>query len=216
MGSVSSPTISTVLLKLAIDFYENREYDPPVTYTGKGTVLTQLAHTVNNTHFTLTYRCQKCTTWDQGGQKGNQSMKGESYLFGWAQAKKPPSQPKSSTSYLEFHDLGFGIFPIEPKVVANANYDTMAAMAPKGGPSGGGIAPVPASTPAKAATSANSPSASASAKGTTPAKSPSAPSPAKGTTSAKGSTSAKGTGPGKSTGKSPKSPQRGGPERRLR
>jgi hypothetical protein len=54
------------------------------------------------------------------------------FLFGWAQGSSAPSQPKVASSFIDFHDLGFGVLPIDPKIAANANYDTMAAKAPKG------------------------------------------------------------------------------------
>jgi len=107
-------------------------YTAPVKYTGQGTTLTQLAHKVNTTHYSLTYKCQKCFTWDQNGVKGNQSLQGEVVLFGWAQASAAPSQPKSATSPIRFHDLGFGILPFEPKLGANADYDKYASTPPKG------------------------------------------------------------------------------------
>jgi len=189
-----------------------KAYDPPVPYTGTGTTLTQLSRSVNATHYSLTYRCQKCTNWDQGGNKGNQSMKGDVFLFGWAQGGAAPSTPKTATSAISFHDLGFGVLPIEPKIAANVDYDTMAAMAPKGTANSGAAAAVPVPAPAKG-------TASAPAKGTTsaPAKG-TAPAPAKGTAS----TPPKGNAPGKTPGKGPAVPQQkgkpklGGPEMRFR
>jgi hypothetical protein len=58
-------------------------------------------------------------------------MKGEDFFFGWAQGRKAPAEPKVPTSRIDFHDLGFGVLPIQRKVVASASYDSMAAAVPK-------------------------------------------------------------------------------------
>ena len=46
-------------------------YVPPEDYTGVAT-LTQIAHTISDTHFELVFKCEGCWAWNQGGADGNQ------------------------------------------------------------------------------------------------------------------------------------------------
>ncbi|KAE9979178.1 hypothetical protein Vi05172_g5686 [Venturia inaequalis] len=98
-------------------------YTQPDIYSG-ALSFSQLAHTVNKTHFTVTYRCQGCFAWNYKGKKGSVDMKGESILFGWGQGTRDPSMPSNPNSPIDFHDNGFGVIAAVPSLGANPKYDS--------------------------------------------------------------------------------------------
>ncbi|TID22841.1 Glucose-methanol-choline oxidoreductase [Venturia nashicola] len=98
-------------------------YTQPDIYSG-ALSFSQLAHTINKTHFTVTYRCQGCFSWNYKGKTGSVNMKAESILFGWGQGSRDPSMPSNNNSPVDFHDNGFGIIATVPSLGANPKYDS--------------------------------------------------------------------------------------------
>jgi cellobiose dehydrogenase (acceptor) len=101
----------------------NRGYVAPDDYTGNAT-LTQISHSVNDTHFELIYRCQWCWVWNQAGAEGSQ-IPDEVQVIGWAQHNALP--PGGSTGWA-FHNNGQSQFGIEVAGARNAKYDTWAKL----------------------------------------------------------------------------------------
>jgi len=113
-------------------FYFAGGYVQPDAYTGNAT-LTQISHSVNDTHFELIYRCQDCWVWNQGGAEGNQlPQDGGVQVIGWAQHLDVPANP------IKFHNNGQSQFGIEVAAARNAKYAQWAS---------GGTGPTPTSTP---------------------------------------------------------------------
>ena len=87
-------------------------YVAPDLYTGNAT-LTQVAHTINDTHFTLTYRCEWCFVWDQDGTPGSQLPNGQVLVLGWAQAETSPSPVNSPDgTVIQHENQGLYGFPV--------------------------------------------------------------------------------------------------------
>ena len=96
-------------------------YVAPDIYTGNAT-LTQLAHSVNSTHFSFVYRCENCFAWDQGGSiSSNPPTPGAYQVFGWVQSFESPATPASSDSVIQQHDNGIGEFgvPVDSAVASS-------------------------------------------------------------------------------------------------
>ncbi|KAF2422371.1 CBD9-like protein [Tothia fuscella] len=145
------------------------KYNPPVKYTGPPPKLTKLATVVNASHYSLTYRCQSCLTWTQGGQAGNLSLSTEAALFSYAQGATAPAKSDNPDASIGMHNSGFGVLPAVVKDAETDDYEKLAST-----PAKGGVAP--AKAPANAAPPAGSaPKASSSAS-----PKASAPAPAKG------------------------------------
>ncbi|KAI1336375.1 fungal cellulose binding domain-containing protein [Xylariaceae sp. FL0016] len=85
-------------------------YVEPEVYTGDAT-LTQISSSVNETHYTLIFRCQGCLSWDQDGASGSASTSGGSLVLGWANAFPSPENPSCPAEIsIEQHDNGQSIF----------------------------------------------------------------------------------------------------------
>ncbi|KAF2841371.1 carbohydrate-binding module family 1 protein [Patellaria atrata CBS 101060] len=103
-------------------------YTEPEIYTGNAT-LTQIAHSINETHFTLTYRCQWCWYWNQEGAEGQNPPNSDFQLLGWAQADRSPNPPTSNEGSVIQHNNGFGLFGANPENARNSAYSSWAASA---------------------------------------------------------------------------------------
>ncbi|KAF2734650.1 hypothetical protein EJ04DRAFT_512353 [Polyplosphaeria fusca] len=113
-------------------------YVAPEDYTGNATI-TQYAHSINDTHFELVYRCQWCWVWNHKGAEGAQLPTSEVQVIGWAQNKEVPSNP------WKFHNNGQSQFGIQVDTARNSAYNTWIAQhggngtvptpTPSGGPS---------------------------------------------------------------------------------
>lgn len=93
-------------------------YVEPTVYTQAGPVLTQLHSSINATHWSLTYRCQGCTTW---GEEGGFDPAGEFALGGWSKAIGAISNPASSNAVIPEHS-SFGLFGINLPAAQFAGY----------------------------------------------------------------------------------------------
>ncbi|KAJ4377276.1 hypothetical protein N0V83_000100 [Neocucurbitaria cava] len=120
-------------------------YVAPDDYTGNAT-LSQISHSINDTHFELVYRCQWCWVWNQKGAEGSQLPTSDVQVIGWAQHNKIFSGTWS------FHTKGQSQFGASVADARNAKYDDWVKLAP-GTPSGsptatpsGGVTPTPTPT----------------------------------------------------------------------
>lgn len=106
-------------------------YTQPAPYTGDVT-LTQVSSTVNDTHFTLIFRCQGCLSWDQGGTTGSVSTSAGYFVLGWAQALAQPTNPECPANVVMVQHETQGIFgAVFDSSVANPSYSAWAASATK-------------------------------------------------------------------------------------
>ncbi|KAH9859347.1 hypothetical protein IAQ61_011128, partial [Plenodomus lingam] len=97
-------------------------YVTPQDYTGDA-IISQISHAVNDTHFELIYRCQKCWTWNQNGATGSQ-IPSEVQVIGWAQ---------HSTIYSGtwvFHNKGQSQFGITVADARNQKYFDWVTLVP--------------------------------------------------------------------------------------
>ncbi|KAK5133906.1 hypothetical protein LTR08_007135 [Meristemomyces frigidus] len=105
-------------------------YVAPDIYTGNAS-LSQISHTINSTHYELTYRCGNCWTWDQDGATGSQVPKttaAAAQLIGWAQATNAPTSPSESDSVIKQH-ANDGIFGALVASARNPAYTSWASLA---------------------------------------------------------------------------------------
>ncbi|KAI1815815.1 carbohydrate-binding module family 1 protein [Poronia punctata] len=105
-------------------------YDNPEVYNGDAE-LTQISSTVNETHYSVIFRCQNCLAWDQDGASGSVSTSGGFLVLGWCNAFPSPGNPSCPDDItLQQHDNGQGIFGAAlDSNVANPSYSQWAAMA---------------------------------------------------------------------------------------
>ncbi|KAH7349010.1 cellobiose dehydrogenase-like protein [Pyrenochaeta sp. MPI-SDFR-AT-0127] len=89
-------------------------YIAPEDYTGNATI-TQLSHTITDTHFEIVYRCTWCWIWNQNGAAGSQ-IPTEVQVIGWAQH----NQIYSGT-WVQ-HNKGQSLFGIPVANARNAKY----------------------------------------------------------------------------------------------
>jgi cellobiose dehydrogenase (acceptor) len=97
----------------------------PQDYTGNAT-LSQISHSVSDTHFEIVYRCQWCWIWNQNGADGSQVPSADSQVqvIGWAQHDKIFSGTWS------FHNKGQSQFGISVADARNAKYDEWVKLVP--------------------------------------------------------------------------------------
>ncbi|KAK5119901.1 hypothetical protein LTR85_007227 [Meristemomyces frigidus] len=105
-------------------------YVAPDIYTGNAT-LTQISSSINDTHYELTYRCEGCWKWDQGGATGSQvpaTTSAAAQLIGWAQATNPPTSPSEADSVIKQH-ANDGIFGALVASARNTAYTSWVELA---------------------------------------------------------------------------------------
>ncbi|KAK3494806.1 uncharacterized protein B0T23DRAFT_118243 [Neurospora hispaniola] len=107
-------------------------YAMPKNYAGDAKI-TQIASSVNATHFTLVFRCQNCLSWDQDGVTGGISTSNKGAQLGWVQAFPSPGNPTCPTQItLSQHDNGMGQWGAAfDSNIANPSYTAWAAKATK-------------------------------------------------------------------------------------
>ncbi|KAK4895697.1 hypothetical protein LTR27_006178 [Elasticomyces elasticus] len=111
-------------------------YVAPDIYTGNAT-LSQISHSINDTHYELTYRCQDCWSWDQDGATGSQvpaTTSAAVQLIGWAHATNAPTNPSEADSGIQQHanDGIFGALVASARNTAYTDWAAMATAAPTG------------------------------------------------------------------------------------
>lgn len=104
---------------------ENSAYSQPQPYTGA--VYTPLKGTgSNSTSWTLTARCQGCSTWTiADGSTVNLDPNGAA-SFAWAQSFQPVTDPKSNTSTFTVHD-SHGTWTHDLSLARSSQFDTWVA-----------------------------------------------------------------------------------------
>jgi cellobiose dehydrogenase (acceptor) len=107
-------------------------YAMPDVYTGDAKI-TQIASSINSTHFTLVFRCENCLQWNQGGSSGGAATSSGFMVLGWVQAFPSPGNPTCPNEItLEQHDNGMGIWgAVLDSNAANPSYTAWAAKATK-------------------------------------------------------------------------------------
>ncbi|KAK9425521.1 putative Fungal cellulose binding domain-containing protein [Seiridium unicorne] len=104
-------------------------YVQPGPYTGNASV-TQIASTINETHFTLVFRCQNCLSWDQDGTTGSVATSAGYFVLGWAQALPQPSNPDCPANVVMVQHEAQGIFAARfDDSVANSSYTSWVSSA---------------------------------------------------------------------------------------
>ncbi|KAK5628404.1 hypothetical protein RRF57_004119 [Xylaria bambusicola] len=85
-------------------------YDNPEVYTGNAQ-LTQISSTINETHYSVIFRCQNCLSWDHDGATGSVSTSGGFLVLGWCNAFPAPGNPECPGEVnIVQHDNGQSIF----------------------------------------------------------------------------------------------------------
>ncbi|KAI5861982.1 carbohydrate-binding module family 1 protein [Durotheca rogersii] len=105
-------------------------YTSPDLYTGNAT-LTQISSTINETHYSVIFRCQNCLAWDHGGASGAASTSGGSLVLGWAAALRAPTNADCpADSVVAFHNNGESIWGATlNQQAANPSYSRWAEQA---------------------------------------------------------------------------------------
>ncbi|KAK4501688.1 hypothetical protein PRZ48_007497 [Zasmidium cellare] len=105
-------------------------YVSPDVYTGNAT-LSVIDSNVNDTHYSLTYRCKDCWRWEQDGVASAQlpaTTSNAAQLIGWAQATQAPTNPDEEDSGLQQHATE-GIFAATVGSARNTAYTEWTALA---------------------------------------------------------------------------------------
>lgn len=131
-------------------------YQLPPVYTGDAK-LTQISSFVNDTHYGLTYRCQRCLAWNADGTPGKAPTSAGFLVLGRAQSKKDPTNAgcPNQISY-GFHDNGYGQYGAPLDKVVNPSYSEWAALATKTVTGSCGAATSPAAPASSTSTVATS------------------------------------------------------------
>nr|ADT70774.1 cellobiose dehydrogenase [Dichomera saubinetii] len=103
-------------------------YTTPEIYTGNAT-LSEISHSINETHFSLIYRCQWCWAWDHNGATGAQLPTGQVEVIGWVQANDSPSPVDDAAGTIVQHDNGMGQYGHVVASARNTAYSTWASSA---------------------------------------------------------------------------------------
>lgn len=88
---------------------------------------------MNETHYTLIYRCEGCFSWDHEGKTGSQNTSEGTLTIGWAQALDAPEDPSDPGSSVTQHDTQ-GLFRVPVESAVNEKYSEWAGLAPTGTP----------------------------------------------------------------------------------
>ena len=105
-------------------------YDLPDVYSGDAT-LTQISSSINETHYSVIFRCQGCLSWDHDGATGSVSTSAGTLVLGWCNALPAPENPEcADTVDIVQHDNGQSIFgAVLDSNAANPSYTEWAALA---------------------------------------------------------------------------------------
>lgn len=105
-------------------------YDMPEIYTGDAK-LTQIASHINETNYSVQFRCEGCLSWNHEGNTGGPSTSSGFMLLGWAQAYGTPENPSCPADVRVDQHETQNIFPavIGDSTIADPSYSEWAAMA---------------------------------------------------------------------------------------
>ena len=105
------------------------EYGPPEVYTGDA-VLTQVSSAINETHYSVIFRCENCLQWTQGETNGGASTISGAVMLGWAHAQSSPTDGACADSAGVAQHTTQGLFRATfNEQAAAADYETWAALA---------------------------------------------------------------------------------------
>lgn len=103
-------------------------YLDPQIYQGSAS-LTQIYAEVNETNWTLVYRCQNCFIFDDPTQTPfNTSTSAGVFEQGWSQSDAPPFDVNNADSDIAQHNNGMGEFQIKVASATQASYSVWASM----------------------------------------------------------------------------------------
>lgn len=105
-------------------------YVSPDVYTGNAT-LSVIDSNVNDTHYSLIYRCKDCWRWEQDGVASAQlpaTTSNAAQLIGWAQATQAPTNPDEEDTGMKQHATE-GIIVATVGSARNTAYTSWTAMA---------------------------------------------------------------------------------------
>lgn len=132
-------------------------YVMPDVYAGDATV-TQIASTVNATHFTLLFRCEGCLAWNHNNQTGSAKTSQGRLVLAWAQSAESPTEAACPDDMVLVQHQGQSIWVATlDENAASASYEEWTALADKtvpgdcSGNGGGGEGPEPVPVPDGAA-----------------------------------------------------------------
>lgn len=105
-------------------------YLEPTVYNGNTSpISTQLYTKFNATHYSYTFRCQNCVSWEGGGF----DPAGEFAVMGWALSVLPVAQIGNPASTLQTHEGtggGFGQYGVSLPDARKAQYASWLAAVP--------------------------------------------------------------------------------------
>lgn len=118
---------------------------------------------MNETHFSLTFRCQGCTKW---GEDRGFDASGEFTVMGWAQADMPPVDPADPDSPVMYHNNGFGQYGVILEQARSAEYQNWidAGGDPEPTTTTPGPTEVPTTTPVTTTTTTTTPTVAPTGK----------------------------------------------------
>lgn len=105
-------------------------YVEPDVYGGNAS-LSVIDSNVNDTHFELTYRCENCWRWEDGGVSGSQvpaTTSAAAQLIGWVQATNAPTSPGEADTGIKQHAED-GIFAVTAASARNTAYTSWVSLA---------------------------------------------------------------------------------------
>ncbi|KAL2867628.1 cellobiose dehydrogenase [Aspergillus lucknowensis] len=124
-------------------------YSMPDVYAGDAN-LTQISSSINDTAFTLLFRCEGCLAWDHEGTTGNASTSAGRLTLGWAQGQESPEDGACPDDLsISQHEAQSIWSATLDENAASADYETWAELATEvvpgtcdGDGDGGGDEPV--------------------------------------------------------------------------
>ncbi|RYP53579.1 hypothetical protein DL768_001443 [Monosporascus sp. mg162] len=90
-----------------------------------------ISSNINQTHYSVIFRCQNCLSWSQSGASGSASTSSGALVLGWANAFPAPAEPEcASEASFSQHNNGEGIFGAQlDSNAANPSYSEWAELA---------------------------------------------------------------------------------------
>ncbi|CAK4030971.1 carbohydrate-binding module family 1 Non-catalytic module family CDH [Lecanosticta acicola] len=145
-------------------------YVEPDVYTGNAS-LSVIDSAVNDTHFSLTYRCENCWRWEDGGVSGSQvpaTTSAAAQLIGWVQATNAPTNPSEADTGIKQHAED-GIFAVTAASARNTAYTSWVSLATATAAPASSSAPFPAGNGTATATATGTGSVASSTAAATSA-----------------------------------------------
>lgn len=104
-------------------------YGPPDVYTGDAT-LTQVSSAINETHYSVIFRCEGCLQWTEGDVTGGAKTSTGQAIIAWAHAEGSPEDGEcADTAAVALHETQ-GILPATfGEGIASEEYEAWAELA---------------------------------------------------------------------------------------